>query len=301
MNRPFRLSNAAFAHRAETRFARGFLPRGYLNGLVLSNDTSDATNDVAIAAGVCRSEVNVVHGTPSTLARDQIDMEIPVGIVKQLDVAWAPENYDPEGYSGGGRSGGRSASSLSNTTWHAFVIGGPGLPDDVLFHDSVTQSSVLAALPKDYTAYAWVGSVIRSGGAILAFTQTGNEVRLADPPLDANGVSQTTTAALRALSVPAGVKVLAHINARWTYAPGASESNAGLYVSSPDANDEAHSATAAPLGTLSAHVNLSSGSVLNHAAASRIDEITDTSGRLRFRSSATVTLYVATLGWRYLR
>ena len=152
------------------------LPFGYLSGLTLSSDATDATNDIAIAAGVCCSEVNKLHWHnqgPSTLDRHQVNISIPVGIVKQLDAAWAPENYDEvNGFTGGVgvRSGGRSGSSLADGLWHVFAIGGSDTKDDILFHDSTVVSSVLAALPGDFTAYRHLGSFQRSSNAIVPVT-----------------------------------------------------------------------------------------------------------------------------------
>src|ERR1700754_1262771 len=107
MNAPLRLPNSAIEKALALRYAQGSLPRGWIDGLTLSNDGTDATNDIGIASGSARSTSRIVDGAVSTLTRDQCDIDLPVAIIKQLDVAWAPENYDPDGFGGGDRSGGR--------------------------------------------------------------------------------------------------------------------------------------------------------------------------------------------------
>lgn len=220
MNGPFGLPGGGSIQRYEAREVLGYLPRGWIDGLTLSNDTTDATNDVGIAAGTARSTARIVDGTASTLTRDQMDLELPVGIIKQIDTAWAPENYDPDGYPGSsdatGRSGGRSSSALSNTTWHYLLVGGGGLQTDVLIHDSATQSSILAEMQKigGYTAYRWLGPIIRSSGAILAFFQNDDEFLWKDTVVEINNTAPggTTGNTLTLTGVPTGIIATALLN-----------------------------------------------------------------------------------------
>lgn len=291
MNRPLGLAGNPSLKTLDQWIAEGRLPRGWIDGLILSNDTTDATNDIAIAAGVARSTVNIRHSEPSTLSRDQVDLELPVGIIKQLDVAWAPENYDPDGVSGGGRSGGRSGSSISNTTWHVFLIGGAGLPTDVMFHDSATQSSVVAQLPTGYTAFRNIGAVIRSGGSILAFSQFNDEYLLSTKATDFNGLPASTNAILRTLTVPIGVAVTALIIG--SYRP-ASSTSGYCYLSSPDEADQAASAA---VHTVKAELTSEGGSFQTSIR-------TNTSGQIRTRVSAAASsdnLTVTTRGWLHPR
>lgn len=286
MNRPFSLPNAAFQNRAEAALSHGFLPRGWISGLTLSNDSTDATNDIGIAAGVCRTTCAIVDGSPSTLSRHQRDIDIPVSIIKQIDVAWAPDNYDPEGYSGGGRSGGRSSSSLSDTTWHVFAIGSANLPPDVLIHDSVTQSSVLGALPSGYNCYRRIGSIIRST-SIRAFTQIEDSFWYVTPPLDVSGSSNiTTTSALYTLTVPAGLRVKARMN---VYLLG----QAYAYLRHPSDTDSAPSLTAAPLATIFA--------VAATVNSVQTECFTNTSAQIAGRSNVTTDIKIATLGYEDAR
>jgi hypothetical protein len=52
--RPVRRTKLRPLKRYEAREALGYLPRGWIDGLTLSNDTTDATNDIGIAAGCAR-------------------------------------------------------------------------------------------------------------------------------------------------------------------------------------------------------------------------------------------------------
>jgi hypothetical protein len=271
--------------RFESAERRGWLPRGWIDGLVLSNDGTDATNDIAISAGACRSTVSIVNGEVSTLAQDQIDIDLPVSIIKQLDVSWGPENYDPAGYSGGGRSGMLApGSSIGNDTWHIYAVGGADKQPDILAVDSVTQADILAEVYKiGYTAYRRIGSILRASGAIRAFHQHGNLFLLSAAVSDYSGESISTTAGLLTLTVPTGVNVVALIR---TESP--SSSGESCYLSSPSVTDAASS-----IGTTANVVATSAGS--RHLYELRI--LTNTSAQIRARASATIILDVATYGW----
>jgi len=290
MNRPFALPGSSPFKAWERRRSEGYLPRGWIDGLTLSNDTTDATNDIAIAAGSARSTVRIVDGAASTLTRDQMDLDLPVGIIKQLDVAFAPENYDPDGYSGGGRSGCRSSSSLADASWHYFLVGGGGLQTDVLAHDSATQSSVLAEMQKigGYTAYRPIGSVVRST-SIVPFTQVGDYFSLVTK-VGANATNPGTSAVTRTLTVPTGIQVFARV------AFGGSGGSSAFYVLFSDLA-ETDSVPSASL--------FNGGAPAVAGPAIGVDYIrTNTSGQVRSRisaSGASDTLLWTTLGWIHSR
>lgn len=250
---------------------RQMLPRGYIDGLIVANDANDAVNDIDIAAGVCRSTANVGAFGASTLTKDQRDIEIPATLIKQLDVAWAP-----------GNGGMRSPSSLANGTWHIFAIGGRRLRDDLIVHDNI--STIAANLPGGYTAYRRIGSIIRVSGSIKAFYQYNNEFWWVTPPLDENlGSGSTTSAVLVTLTVPTGIKVKAYFNANFA--------DNSAYFSSPDVDDMAPSATAAPIG-----IGEASGGT---ATALKVSAgvWTNTSAQIRRRYEANTASQIATLGW----
>lgn len=290
MNRIFGLPGSGPVKRYEQREALGWLPRGYIDGLILSNDSTDATNDIAVSAGVCRSTANVIEGAVSTLARDQLDIEIPASIIKQLDVSWAPENYDPAGYSGGGRSGMLSPqSSISNTTWHIYAVGGGDCQDDIMAIDSVTQATVISAIAAagGFTAYRLVGSVLRVSAALLLFTQNGDFFRLKSPPLDNNDAT-STTAASKTISVPLGISVRALLNV-----VSSITNDATSYIRHPDDTDSAPSLTAAPLSNLR--------NIAGAATPAQLEIWTNTSAQITLRNTANNVMCLATVGWWHPR
>jgi hypothetical protein len=249
------------------------LPRGYIDGCILSNNSGDATNDIDIAAGVCRDSTDTVNITIAAST-------------KQLDANWAA------GTTGGMRN---SAAGIANTTYHIYAVSKADGTSGIYAHTSLTVATVITALQAetggaDYLYARRIGSIIRSGATILGFVQFGDKFLFKSPVLSVNGVSQTTTAALRALEVPVGLKVKADINA---YGVAASASAARFYVSCPDVTDEAASASAAPL----ASAQISATSVSGVGIGIRTEEYVNTSAQLRFVSTATITLSVATLGW----
>lgn len=284
MNRPFRLPNASPIKALEDRDAVGRLPYGYFAGLQVSNDTTDGANGVAIAAGACRSSVSIVDGAPSALPRDQVDIEIPVSIVKNIASAWRPANYDAQGWSGGGSSGGRSSSTVADVTWHLFAIGGPGVQPDVLMHDSVTQSSVLAALPGGYTAYRRIGSILRESSSFVPFTQIGAHFYRTTAAFDVNATNPGTSAVLATLKVPSGIKVLADISYTLTQTGG---STTYLIISDPATTDSA------------ASVGNANG-VTGSNTAGEVLVGTNTSAQVRYRvdvSNAGTTVRISPRGW----
>lgn len=296
MNRPYRLPNIASQRALQRKQAQGWLPRGWIDGLTIANDTTDATNDISIAAGACRSTVNIVDGAASTLAQHQRDIEIPVSILKQLDVAWEPANFDGAGFDGGGRSGMKSASSISNTTWHIYAIGGPGVRDDILAHDSATQSSVEAALPGGYTAYRRIASILRESAAIVSFVQHGDYFQRAVRAADVSAANPGTSAVTRTLSVPIGINVLAEVTLELinTAAGGISF---GLLTDLAITDS-----TPATANAHVADVQTASGRSETHTATVLIR--TSTSATIRSRisfSDASVTVKIGTRGWYDMR
>ena len=243
------------------------LPRGYIDGFILSNDT-DAEHDILVGPGEARDSAD---GANITLA---------TGITKQIDVDWA-EGDDAGGFPSG--------LTLTADTWyHVFAILN-GTTVDAGFDSDLSATNLLTDA-SDFTEFRRLGSVrTNSSSNIIAFTQVSDHFIWSDPPLDFNSTI-TTTASLIALRVPPGVQVLADVNC---YSTVVGFQN--VYLSPPAANDEAPSTTAAPLGSLMSQV-----SGADHTAARRV--LTNTARQIRARSSvATTTFRVATLGWCDLR
>lgn len=289
MNGPFGLPGSSSTQALERQLRRGWLPRGWIAGLIPANDTTDATNDVVFPPGDCRSSYHIVDGSYiSSESRDQVDLSLPVAIIKQLDVPWAPENYDGDihpAQGSGGRSGGRSSAALADGTWHAFVIGGGCFQPDVIFHNSVTPSSVAAILPSGYNAWRRVGSPVRST-SILPFSQDGDQVLWGTYKADVSAVSVSSTSSLHTLTVPTGIKVRAIISANSPDTDGDV-----IAIFSPDKTDEAISIA----GNVQILANPATGGIRQPI---ELPVRTNTSGQVRARSNTGASiLNINTFGY----
>jgi hypothetical protein len=154
--------------------------RGHIGGLTLSNNGADATNDIDIAVG-------------AALAGDQSALLVlSSALTKRLDAAWAV----------GTNQGGLDTGSIADTTYHVWLIRRPDTGVvDVLFSASATAPT----MPADYTQNRRIGSIIRTGGAIVPFLQFGDMFKR-DGVTDRNSTSAAASALL-AVSVPLGIVV----------------------------------------------------------------------------------------------
>jgi len=159
---------------------RNAVDGGHLYGLTLSNNASDATNDIDIAAGTARDSTNADW------------LVLAAAITKRLDAAWAV----------GTNQGGLDTGSIANTTYHVWLIKrtDTGVVD-VLFSTSASAPT----MPTNYTLKRRIGSIIRESAAIVVFKQNGDVFTRA-PATDRNSTSAAASALL-ALSVPAGINV----------------------------------------------------------------------------------------------
>lgn len=168
------------------------LPRGYIDGLILSNNVADANKDIDISAGVVRSSDNLA------------DIELSSALTKQIDVNWVPGNN---------QGGLRAGLALATSTWyHVHAIYSPSLRlSDVLFDTGVTPT-----LPAEWTHSQRIGAVLTDSSAnIRAFTQMGSEF-LWDGAVEDSDTTVGTTSVSVALRVPTGLKVNAVITSQVT-------------------------------------------------------------------------------------
>lgn len=160
----------------------GKLLAGYLYGMTLSNNVTDAVNDIDIAAGSAASD----GALPYLMSRD-------VSITKRLDASWAV----------GSNNGGLDAGTVTNATYHVWIIqrSDTGVVD-ALFSLSATSPT----MPTNYDRKRRIGSIIRSAGAILLFTQHGDQF-----DLTTNVIQRSSAAAFPAgpltLTTPLGISV----------------------------------------------------------------------------------------------
>lgn len=159
----------------------GELYRGLLNGLTLSNNATDATNDIDIATGSAGSD-----GTTPVL------MTLSSALTKRLDATWAV----------GSGNGGLDTGTIANTTYHVWLIqrSDTGVVD-ALFSTSATSPT----MPSSYDRKRRIGSIIRESAAIVAFRQNG------DLFLRTRATPRTSTSAfssaLLSVNVPTGINV----------------------------------------------------------------------------------------------
>ena len=250
-------------------------PTGHLYGLTLSNNGSDATNDIDIAVGTARD------------GADSANMDLASALTKRLDASWAV------GTNQGGLDGTESVAGTPDTsTWyHVWLIKRPDTGVvDVLFSESATSPT----MPTNYTLKRRLGAVYNnSSGDIASFTQLGDEFLLGASVTDVAANAPGTSAVTRTLTVPTGLKVHAKIIASLINNSGSTVAYA--HISELDRPDEA--ATIARSFTGAAAAAAANSSYGNNHMMVR----TNTSAQVRSIVSnlgdANVTLSIVTLGW----
>jgi hypothetical protein len=198
------------------------LPAGQLWGFTLSNNGSDPTNDIDIASG------QAIDSTNTRM------IERGGTLTKRLDAAWAV----------GTNQGGLDTGAIANDTYHVYAImrSDTGV-SDVLF--SVSASA--PTMPTNYDFRRRIGSIVRASGAILTFSQLGDEFRLKAQRLElaeTGGSWATGSRTLRTLAgVPAGIQVAPLVG---VHSRNGTTGNLHWLITSPDDTDEAPSTSAAP-------------------------------------------------------
>lgn len=236
--------------------------RGYLSGMTLSNNGSDATNDIDFAAGECADSTN------ATLIR------ATSGLTKQLDATWAA------GTNAGGKM---SAAAIANTTYHCFAI----IKDsDGTVDFGFDTSATAPTMPSGYTYFRRIGSILRESAAIVAFTQDGDYFARNAATLDIDVTTPGTSAVSRALKVPLGIKVEAFGNCQIA----AAGATAVHLLSDLDVSDQSPS-TAGVIGTVTA--------AASGFASAQFRCRTNTSAQIRSRNSTANgdIVRVSTFGW----
>jgi hypothetical protein len=255
------------------------LPRGYIDGCILSNNATDSTNDIDFAAGVCRDSTNSVNiaCVPAT---------------KQLDANWVA------GTTGGMRN---SAVGIANTTYHIYSV---ATAADVIAgtcsyyaHTSTDAATVLAALQAEvggslYLYVRLIGSIVRVGATIKSFIQLGDVFLWNSPVQDITNTADHTSAVLAALTVPTGLQMPVHFRAN--ILNGAGSGNDGVLFTSPDAADAAPSATASP--------GVSLMTINSSRDGGEFTVRCDTSGRIRYRATnAAIDTWAQSIGFTHPR
>jgi hypothetical protein len=264
--------DARYSVLAHTHAGGSAIVNNYLTGLTLSNDVTDPTNDIAIAAGYCADSTNA-------------DMLTGAAIIKRLDAAWSV----------GTNQGGLDTGAIANATYHVWLIkrSDTGVVD-ALFSTSATAPT----MPANYDYKRRVGSIVRLAGVIKAFIQDGDLFMWSTPVLDVNATNPGTNAVTRTLTVPTGVRVRAQLSALGYGTSNAAYTN-NVYISDLSVADTAASATA---GAWSFTAYWTPAG--EFAIGSPVSAMTNTSAQVRSRiqySAAGTTLFILTNGWIDLR
>jgi hypothetical protein len=234
----------------------------HLQGLTLSNNATDATNDIDISIGQASAiDLSAV-------------IKLGTALTKRLDATWAVGNNN------GGLDTGAKANS---TTYHVWLIRRPDTGVvDALFSTSATNPT----MPANYTQKRRIGAVMTDGsGGIRAFRQNGGWFHWIAPATDFGGQAMTAgTAANFALPVPAGIKVLADI--AMVLIGASAQPSLGFYgISDPDRG-------AAVVTNVHAMVGASPDQ-----RACRVNCWTNTARQVSIYSSQTNTFNLYTQGW----
>lgn len=251
------------------------LPRSYLAGFTLSNNVTDATNDIDITAGAARDSTNAAN-------------IIGAAMTKLLDANWA---------AGTGNGLRNSAAAITDTTYHIYAVAKAlGADQDYYAHTSATVATVLTALQAetggaDYLYVRRIGSIIRASAAIIAFKQAGNRFLRNAIATDINATNPGTSAVSATLSVPTGIVVDALVHLTLDPVTGTALS---ARLSSLDVSDEAPSPS----------TSNETDRTLNNAAAvvssGPWPVRTNTSAQIRYRISVSgggQVVRIGTAGW----
>jgi hypothetical protein len=191
---------------------------GQLYGLNTSNNTGDATNDIDIAAGGCMDSTGVTW------------IQI-AATTKQLDVVWAADN-------GASPTGMLDTGAVANNTYHLYAIKNPTTGATAVL---ASLSVSAPTLPAGYTLFRRFFSIVRTGGAIKAYKQNGDNVRWVTPALDySSTVIGATTRQSKVLTVPLGLVVFPMVSVMTTSGAAAS----AVLMTSLDETDTAISQAA---------------------------------------------------------
>jgi hypothetical protein len=251
--------------------------RSYISGCELSNNGSDATNDIDVAAGSCADSTNAVMITVAALT-------------KQLDANWAAGTNQGMRYSG---------AAIANTTYHIWAVAKADGTQDIYATPNASAATASGALTllqaesggADYVYARRIGSILRESAAIVGFVQDGNDFMRKSPVLDVSALNPGTSAVTRTLSVPTGIRVEARVQV--SYASG-NDVQGSAYLSDLSQTDLQASVSAAPLSSVS------NDSQTIFVSSGPMGVYTNTSGQIRSRqdnSDAATVIRIATLGW----
>jgi hypothetical protein len=242
-------------------------PRGHLVGLELSNNGTDPTNDIDIAAGIAHD---------STGAKSLV---LASGLTKQLDASWVV----------GTNQGMLDTGAIADTTYHIFII----MRSDTGVVDILASTSPTApTMPTNYDYKRRIGSIMRESAAIVLFNQYGDLFLRSIPLVDITQSNPGTSAVTRTLSLPTGVINIAHVTA--TISTIVTSVTRTVLLTSLDQTDTASDVNISQAGVAT------DATGTTHIGKGQADIPTNTSAQIRSRnnaSEANTSLRILTLGW----
>lgn len=155
---------------------------GFLFGLTLSNNGTDAVNDIDFATG---------SATDSTGLQTLV---LASALTKRLDATWAV----------GTNQGGLDTGAIADASYFCFLI---KRPDTGVVDAIFSLNTTSPTLPTNYTLYRRIGAIIRSGATIVGFVQDGDDFVLKVPVTTITATNPGTAAVSRAMGVPIGLRV----------------------------------------------------------------------------------------------
>jgi len=249
------------------------LPRGYLDGFILSNNTIDSSNDIDIAAGSAKDSTN------------SADLNLSSALGKQIDVAWA-EGGTPGAPSGGFPSLLTGGSPVNDTWYRVFVILKNTGQVDAGFDTSANAVNLLADAT-DYSEFRQVGWIRYGTAQIEPFFQDGDRFRWVTAFVDFNASNPGTSVIPVTGTVPPNTIGNFYFNCSDEAATGGT----GYFIR---ANDETILSGVSDLATQGGSEGAQLIKNVNVDASSGL-QIRST------RTNATLAMTVAARGWIDLR
>lgn len=267
-NRITGLATGTAATDAATVLQAELLPRGYIDGCVMSNDT-DADHDISIS--VCAS-------IDSTNARNLVSSS---AIVKQIDAAFVQ----------GTNAGGMFTGSVGADTWYYMCQIEKDSDDSIGF--GFDASSTCANVPTGWTEFRRIGAVLTDVSSnIIAFFQEDDHFYWDIPVNDENNTGGiTTTENLVNMTAPP----LEEIKAKFSCNFFDSTASAPTYI----LVRPTRVADTVPSVTLSNMATRITGGGNDHESAT-FEMHVDSSGRIAYRASASTADHdfrITTYGW----
>jgi len=256
------------ASRIKTYVDAG-LPRGYLSGVGLSNNSSDSEHDIDIAVGEARDTANGV------------DLTVSSTLTKRIDATWA---------SGSGNGGMANGVSLSTNTWyHVYLVELDAGGTDAGFDTSTTAAN-LVATSGVASAYRRIGSVLTDGSSnILNFTQFQDEFIFDVQINNVNATALGTSRVLQAVSAPLGFETRAILGLVGRVSN--SNGDVQITITHPNVTDTQ------PVFANSNNAGENSSNNNGTFAAGTHIVRTNTSSQVAFRQDFDSTVYINTNGY----